>query len=169
MPACGSAEVGGGGIAGVLDSAFKLGASGAVEVGSSTPSQPDRPVRRGFSCSDCSFRSVFRRLRLPPLGSSSGLEVIVIGVPDSPTAYGNGVWTVRLGPNEVNAGEGMFDGRLPFSAGAPGAFSWDGVGWDEMEKSKTKSELRGRLNQAGSRPYLSERKGELPAAFRLDP
>lgn len=169
MPVCGSAEVGGGGIAGVLDSAFKLGASGAVEVGSSTPSQPDRPAWRGFSCSDCLFRSVFRRLRLPPLGSSSGLEVIVIGVPDSPTAYGNGVWTVRLGPNEVTAGEGMFDGRLPFSAGAPGAFSWDGVGWDEMEKSKTKSERRGRLNQAGSRPYLSEKKGELPAAFRLDP
>lgn len=95
--------------------------------------------------------------------------MIVIGVPDSPRAYDNGVWTVRLGPNDVPAGEGMFDGRLPDSAGAPGAFSWDGVGWDETEKSKTKSELRERLSQAGSCPYLSERKGELPAAFRLDP
>jgi hypothetical protein len=59
----------------VLDSTFISDDLGAMEAGASTPSQPDRPACRGWSCSDCLLRSVFRLLRLPAFGSSSGLDV----------------------------------------------------------------------------------------------
>lgn len=55
------------------------------------------------------------------------------------------------------------EGNLLVLAGVMEVLPSDGVGWDETERSKTISELREKSIQAASRPYLSERKGELPA------
>lgn len=94
VPDWASAEAGGDGMDGILDSASITGTLGAIEVGASTPSQLDKPAWRGWSCSDCLLRSVFRLLRRLAFGSSSGLDVLEAGVVDDPKGYGNGIWTV---------------------------------------------------------------------------
>lgn len=68
----------------------------------------------------------------------------------------------------VIAGEERSGGSLLVAAEVVEALSSDGVGWDDTARSKTKSELREISSEAASRPYLSGRKGELPAV-RLDP